>query len=137
MTSKQKESLIVKARKALKNPYPKDADTVYAAAVLTKKGNIYSASQYFSDTYSLTLHSEQCALSHAAAHGEGEIVAICITSNEKLEKGQFTYPCHMCKQVLYESSRRSKIKMEILLVNSFDEKQSLTIDDMISHPWPA
>ncbi|MBI3984975.1 MAG: cytidine deaminase [Candidatus Levybacteria bacterium] len=136
MTPVQKESLIEEAKKALKNPYPKDADTIYAAAVLTKKGNIYSAAQYFSDTYSLTLHSEQCALSHAAAHGEGEITAICITSNEKLEKGQFTYPCHMCKQLLYESSRRSKIKMEILLVNSFGEEENLTIDDMISHAWP-
>lgn len=136
MTTKQKERLIKETRKALKNPYPKTADTVYAAAVLTKEGNIYSGAQYFSDTYSLTLHGEQCALSHAAAHGEGEIVAICITSNEKLEKGQFTYPCHMCKQLLYESSRRSKIPMEILLINSFGEEQSLSIDDMISHPWP-
>jgi len=42
----------------------------------------------------------------------------------------------MCKQLLYESSRRSGIKMEILLVNSFDEEQNLSLDDIISHPWP-
>ncbi len=136
MTTKQKEKLIKETRKALKNPYPKNTETVYGAAVLTKRGNIYSAAQYFSDTYSLTLHGEQSVLAHAAAHGEGEIVSICITSNEKLEKGQFTYPCHMCKQLLYESSRRSGIKMEILLVNSFDEEQNLSLDDIISHPWP-
>ena len=136
MTAKQKENLIEEAKKALKNPYPKDAETVYAAAVLTKKGNIYSAAQYFSDTYSLTLHGEQSVLAHAAAHGEGEIVAIAITSNEKLEKGEFTYPCHMCKHLLYESSRRSGIKMEIILFNSYSEEQKLTLDDVISHPWP-
>jgi len=45
MTKQQKEDLIFEARKALKNPYPKDAKVVYAAAVLTKKGNIYSAAQ--------------------------------------------------------------------------------------------
>ena len=68
MTTEQKDNLLFEARKALKNPYPQDATTVYATAVLMKKGNIYSAAQYFSDTYSLTLHSEQCALVHAAVH---------------------------------------------------------------------
>ena len=136
MNSVQKKELIKAAKEALKNPYPKDAQTVYAAAVLTRKGNIYSAAQYFSDTYSLTLHGEQAVLSHAAAHGEGEIVAIAITSNEKLPKGEFTYPCHMCKQLLYESSKRSKISMEILLFNSFGEEQLLDINSMTSYPWP-
>ena len=136
MTKQQKENLILEAGRALKNPYPKDAKVVYAAAVLTKKGNIYSAAQYFSDTYSLTLHSEQCALVHAAVHGEGEIVAIISTSNEKNEKGEFTYPCHMCKQLLYESQRRSNIPMEVLLLNTHGEIQELMLNDMISHPWP-
>lgn len=136
MNKPQKQKLIKAAKEALKNPYPKGAETVYSAAVLTKKGNIYSAAQYFSDTYSLTLHGEQAALSHAAAHGEGDIVVIAITSNENLQKGEFTYPCHMCKQLLYESSKRSKINMEILIFNSFGEEQSTDINSMINYPWP-
>lgn len=136
MTKQQKDNLILEARKALKNPYPKDLKVVYAAAVLTKKGNIYSAAQYFSDTYSLTLHSEQCSLVHAAVHGEREIVAIASTSNENNEKGEFTYPCNMCKQLLYESQRRSKVPMEVLLINNHGEIQELKLDDMISHNWP-
>lgn len=132
----EKEKLIAEAIKALKNPYPIGAETVYASAVLTKKGNIYSAAQYFSDTYSLTLHGEQCSLVHAAVHGEGEIVAMVITSTEKLPKGEFCYPCHMCKQLMYESSRRSKIPMEIILVNSYGEIEELNLDEMISFPWP-
>lgn len=136
VTATEKENLISEAQKALKNPYPLGAETVYAAAVLTKKGNIYSAAQYFSDTYSLTLHGEQSALAHAAAHGEGEILAMAITSNEKLLKGEFSYPCHMCKQLMWESSRRSKIPMEIILVNSFGEVKEVMLDEMISFPWP-
>jgi cytidine deaminase len=136
MNQDQKANLIKAAKETLENPYPKDAQTVYSASVLTKNGNIYSAAQYFSDTYSLTLHAEQAVLSHAAAHGEGEIVAIAITSNEKLEKQEFTYPCHMCKQLLYESSRRSKINMEILIFNSFGEEQVVDINSMINYPWP-
>jgi len=136
MTQEQKDNLLLEAKKALKNPYPKDAKVIYAAAVLTKKGNIYSAAQYFSDTYSLTLHGEQCALVHAAVHGEGEIVAIASTSNEDNAKGEFTYPCHMCKQLLYESQRRSKVPMEVIFLNSHGEIQELKLDNMISHLWP-
>ena len=121
----------------MKHAYPKNLETVYAAAVLTKSGNVYAAAQYFSDTYSLTLHGEQCALVHAAAHGEGEIVAMAISSNEKLEKGQFCYPCHMCKQLLYESQRRSKLPMTILLLNQSGEEKELMLDEMLgSFLWP-
>jgi len=82
----EREKLIQEAKKALANPYPKDNPMAYSAAVLTKKGNIYSSAQYFSDTFSLTLHGEQCALVHAAAHGEGDIVAMAITSTEEIKK---------------------------------------------------
>ena len=86
LTDSEKNKLKTALAEAMKNSYPKDAPTVYAAAVLTKSGNVYAAAQYFSDTYSLTLHGEQCALVHAAAHGEGEIVAI--SGLERLEDGK-------------------------------------------------
>ena len=136
ISPQQKEKLIEEAKKALKNPYPKDAKTVYSAAVLTKAGNIYSSAQYFSDTYSLTLHAEQAALAHAAAHGEGEILAVAITSNEKLKKGEFSYCCHMCKQLLYESQRRSGILMTLIFFNQHGDVQELKLNNMISFPWP-
>ena len=136
ITSTQKESLIEEAKKALNNPYPKDTKTVYTAAVLTTKGNIYSSAQYFSDTYSLTLHAEQSALAHAAAHGEGEIVAVAITSNEQLKKGEFCYSCHMCKQLFYESQRRSGVPMTLFFFNQNGDVQELKLDDMVSYPWP-
>lgn len=70
LTDAEKKKLKSAVVEAMNNSYPKGAATVYAAAVLTKSGNVYAAAQYFSDTYSLTLHGEQCALVHAAAHGE-------------------------------------------------------------------
>lgn len=135
--NEQKKKLIEEVRKALKNPYPKDTKNVYAAAVLTDKGNIYSSAQYFSDTLSLTLHCEQSALAHAASHGEGNIVAIITTTNMKLKKSEFAWSCNMCKQLLYESQRRSKIPMTVMSVNNHDEIKELKLDDMISYPWPV
>jgi len=136
ITAEQKVKLIEEAKKALKNPYPKNTKTVYSAAVITMAGNIYSSAQYFSDTYSLTLHAEQSALAHAAAHGEGAILAIAITSNEKLNKGEFCYSCHMCKQLFYESQRRSGIPMALIFFNNNGDIEELKLDDMISYSWP-
>lgn len=134
MDEKQKQALKSAATEALKYPYPLDAKTVYAAAVLTKQGNIFASAQYFSDTYSLTLHAEQAALAHAAAHGEGEIMAIAITSNEP--EGQWSYPCHMCKQLLWESQRRSKIPMKVIVFNQPGYEETIDLDQMIQFPWP-
>lgn len=136
VTDEKKQELVKNALEALKNPTTKDSPTVYAAAVLTENGNIYPGISYFSDTHSLTLHGEQAALSHAASHGEGKIVVLAVSSTEKLEKGEFTNPCHMCKQLLYESQRRSKIPMLIILTNPHGETKEIQLDDMVSYPWP-
>jgi cytidine deaminase len=137
ITAEQKEKLITEAVKALDNRYPKDTPFAYAAAVLTNTGDIYSASNYGSKTASLTLHAEQSALAHAAAHGHGSIVAIAVASTEELAPGEFTPPCHMCKQLLWESHLNSKLPMLIILANQHHETQEIDLQEMISFPWPA
>ncbi len=134
MTFSQKTKLLQLATAALQNPYPKDTKNIFTAAVLTKKGNIYASAQYFSDTYSLTLHAEQAALAHAAAHGEGDIVAIAITSNQP--KREWAYSCHMCKQLLWESRLRSGIPMTLIFFDQFGKTEQLNLDDIINYPWP-
>jgi cytidine deaminase len=134
MNNGQKE-LMQAASEALKRPYPLDAKQVFAAAVFTKKGNIYASAQYFSDTYSLTLHAEQVALAHAAAHGEGEIVAIACTSNEP--KGVWSYPCHMCKQLMWESQLRSGIEMKVINFDQYGKVEELLLSEMMKYAWPT
>lgn len=136
-----KKRLIQAAVEGMRNAFTgtnKPDDIRFGAAVLTKKGNVYSSGQYYSDTYSLTLHAEQAALAHAAAHGEYTIVAIFITYNKAASLGEDTiYPCHMCKQLLWENYLRSKQNTEIIMV---DEKgkilEKLKLLDIINYPWP-
>jgi cytidine deaminase len=132
----QKKELFQSAKDALLNCYPKNSGVGYAAAVLTQAGNIYGAGSYGSFTASLTLHGEQSALAHAAAHGEGDIVAIAVASTEELLRGEFTAPCHMCKQLLWESRLRSKIPLLVILTNNFEETKEFMIDEAMSYPWP-
>ena len=133
----KKGELIHTVLETLENDYAKKNNGHYSAAVLTKQGNIYSGISYFSDTYSLTLHGEQAALSHAASHGEGAIVAIAVASKEAKHSAEFTNPCHMCKQLLYESSKRSGDPILVILVNSDGKTKEIPLEDMISYPWPA
>lgn len=136
----QEKKLIQAALVGIKNAFTgtnKPDDFRIGAAALTKKGNIYSSGHYYSDTYSLTLHAEQAVLAHAAAHGEYEILAIAITGNVPDGADDSIYPCHMCKQLLWESYLRSKENTEIILL---DEKgkilERLKLLDMINYPWP-
>ncbi len=137
ITDTQKSTLIEEAKKALDNRYPKDAPFAYAAAVLTADGNVYSSSNYGSKTASLTLHAEHSVLAHAASHGEGSIVAIAVASTEDLPPGEFTPPCHMCKQLLWESYLNSKTPMLIILSNQHGETKEIPLEDMMSFPRPA
>lgn len=135
------KKLIEEAIQGMKNAFTgtnKPGDTRFGAAVLTKKGNIYSSGQYYSDTYSLTLHGEQAALAHAAAHGEYDIVAIAITGNQPVGPKESIYPCHMCKQLLWESCIRSKQNTLLILLDSKGNiLEKLNLLDIINYPWPA
>lgn len=141
ITKQQEKKLIQAAKEGIRNAFTgtnKKDGFRFGAAVLTKKGNIYSSGQYYSDTYSLTLHAEQAALAHAAAHGEYAIVAILITYNKAASLGEDTiYPCHMCKQLLWESYLRSKQNTEIIMVNEKGKiLEKLKLLDIINYSWP-
>jgi len=60
MSPELEQHLIQSAVEGMNNAYTgtnKPDDVRFGAAVLTDKGNIYASGQYFSDTYSLTLHA--------------------------------------------------------------------------------
>lgn len=116
------QKLIQAADEALVNTYPKSSEG-FSVAVMTKKGNIYTGVSYLSDTYTLTMHSEATALAHAAIHGEKAIVAI-------------TGPnCHICKQLIYESSLRSGIDV-VVIIEEKDKIKQVPISELMPYPWP-
>ena len=122
LTDDECKKLIKLSDEAMKNTYPKSSDG-YAVALMTKAGNIYIGVSYKSDTATLTMHSEATALAHAAIHGEKDIIAI-------------TGPnCHICKQLIYESSLRSGIDVVVIIEEDNQIKQ-VPISKMMPYPWP-
>lgn len=122
LTTEQCNELLERADKALVNTYP-ESNSGYAVALLTKAGNIYEGVSYKSDTYTLTMHSEATALANAAIHGEKDILAI-------------TGPnCHICKQLIYESSLNSGIDVLVIIKEGKEIKQ-IPISELMPYPWP-
>jgi len=122
LTDEECRELLRAGDEALVNTYPESGEG-YAVALMTKAGNVYTGVSYKSDTYTLTMHSEATALAHGAIHGEKEVVAI-------------TGPnCHICKQLIYESSLRSGIDVVVVMEESGTIKQ-IPISAMMPYPWP-
>jgi len=109
----------------------------YGAAVLTTNGNIYASGQYRAETRQISIHAEQAALIHAAAHGEHSIRAIAIISDEDPTGDSFTNPCGICKQALYESSLVSGIPMQVVLAKLAGQYEVKPLEEFIVFPWPA
>jgi len=122
LTDSECQKMFEKAKGAMKFAYPKPNEG-FAVALMTAQGNIYTGASYNSDTHNTTMHSEAVALARAAQHGETEVVAI-------------TGPnCHNCKQLIWESSIRSKIDTVILIEEDGKIKQ-VPISEMMPYPWP-
>ena len=122
LTDEECRSMLKAGDEAMVHTYPKSNEG-YAVALMTKAGNIYAGVSYKSDTETLTMHSEATALAHAAIHGEKDIVAI-------------TGPnCHICKQLIYESSLRSGIDVVVVMEEGGAIKQ-IPISEMMPYPWP-
>lgn len=122
LSEEECRKLMEMADESMKNTFPKSNDG-FAAALMTKSGNIYAGVSYKSDTETLTMHSEAAVLAHAAIHGEKDIVAI-------------TGPnCHCCKQLIWESSLRSNIDTVIVFEEGGEIKQ-IPISKLMSYPWP-
>ena len=116
------EKLFLSIKEASLHYYPQDKLGA-SAALMTESGQIYQGVSYFSNTHTLTMHAEASALTHAAIHGETKIVAVSGPN------------CHICKQLIYESSMRSKIDT-VIVMREGDKFVQVPISEMMPYPWP-
>ena len=107
---------------ALQFTFP-EPNSGFAVALLTDKGTVITGASYKSDTHNTTMQSEAVALARAAQQGETRIVAI-------------TGPnCHNCKQLVWESSIRSKIDTIVIIQEEGNIKQ-IPISELMPYAWP-
>lgn len=92
------KKLIREARSALKVAIAPYSGFRVGAAIITKKGNIYSGCNIENPSLMLSICAEKVALTKALSEGERSFNAITIVS----DKGQYCYPCGSCRQILWE-----------------------------------
>ena len=113
---------------------PKDLGAKYGAAVLSINNEIYYGFNIFSSTHSLSLHAEQCAIVNAKINNDYLIKAIAISSDDA---STLPLPCGICRQLLYENSRYSKIDILVIICNTSHVKKTYYLSELLPFPWPS
>lgn len=125
----QRETLLAKARDAMKNAYCSYSKFSVGAALLARDGRVYTGCNVENASYSLTADAERVALFKAVSEGSKDFVAMAITSSS----GKPAFPCGACRQVISEFSPDMTLyidhdslperKLLELLPSPFDESQ--------------
>ncbi|MEL9990711.1 MAG: cytidine deaminase [Thermoproteus sp.] len=101
------ESLIEKAREALKNAYAPYSKFRVGAAVLTKSGKIYTGANVENASYGLTVCAERVAVFKAVSEGDRDIEAVAVV----VESEEPVAPCGACRQVIAEFNPNALVIM--------------------------
>jgi len=111
-----KLTLINYAKEAMKNSYSPYSKFAVGSALLTKSGKVYLGCNIENASYGATNCAERTALFKAVSEGEREFEMLAVVSSSH----EYTYPCGICRQVLFEFMPKG----EIIL---YDEKEIKTI----------
>lgn len=87
-----------KAAQARKHSFSPYSNFRVGAALLTKKGKVYTGCNVEISSFALTICAERVALFKAYSEGERSFKAIAVATDED----GFTSPCGACRQVIMD-----------------------------------
>jgi cytidine deaminase len=96
--SMENKKLIQEAKKARGNAYAPYSKFKVGAALLTKKGKVYTGANVENSSYGLSMCAERVALFGAVSSGEKEFSKLVIVADTKKP----ITPCGACRQILLE-----------------------------------
>ncbi len=102
MDHKLAEEMIELAIEQLKYAYTPYSGFKVGAALLTKRGKLYTGCNIENAAYSPTNCAERTAFFKAVSEGEREFSAICIVGGKDGVLTEYTAPCGVCRQVMME-----------------------------------
>ncbi|OUL28510.1 cytidine deaminase [Nostoc sp. 106C] len=101
LSNEERNLLLQAAQEARKQAYVPYSNFRIGAAILTRKGNIFTGCNIENASYSLTICAERVAVSAAIAQEGSDnftINAIAVVTDRKI----FCSPCGACRQVILE-----------------------------------
>ena len=112
----KKEDLRQAAIEASKKAYAPYSKYKVGAALLTKKGNVFTGCNVENSSYGLTNCAERTAVFKAVSEGETEFKEIVIY----VDSAKLPTPCGACRQVLSEFSS----DLKVTIISKTEEKQT-------------
>ena len=98
-----KQTLIEKAKEAMKSAYAPYSKFKVGAALLCDDGSIYTGCNIENASFSPTACAERVAIFKAVSEGKREFSAIAVCGGKDgVLTEKFCYPCGVCRQVLSE-----------------------------------
>ncbi len=97
-----KQELINKAKEAMGNAYAPYSNFKVGAALLTKKGKIYTGCNIENASYTPTVCAERVAVFKAVADGERDFYMLAVAGGKDGIITDGAFPCGVCRQVLSE-----------------------------------
>lgn len=127
----RKEELIGNAMAAMKNAYSPYSEFCVGAALLTKKGKVYTGCNIENSSYSATNCAERTAFFSAIKNGERQFSAIAVVGGKKGRVEDYCFPCGVCRQVMSEFCDKD---FKIYLYNGV-EIRTYTLDELFPNTF--
>jgi cytidine deaminase len=125
MARTNKSSLVLAAAKARERAVAPYSKFKVGAALLTKRGEIFTGANVESASYGLTCCAERVALFHALTSGQRDFVAVAVVA--RAPGGPM--PCGACRQLLAEYAPDAKVwvadSMKLMFIKEFSVKKLL------------
>lgn len=119
ITDKELCNIAMKARESAYAPY---SGFRVGAALLCDDGTVFTGCNIENASFGATICAERCAVSKAISEGYKGFTKIAVMGSH----GDFTMPCGICRQVLYEF-----MKEGTLIVANGEEIKEYKISDLI------
>lgn len=104
----ENNKLIQKAKEAMQYAYAPYSNFMVGAAVLSKGGKVFTGCNIENAAYGATNCAERTAIFKAVSEGVRELEKIAIVSSNE----EYTFPCGICRQVLWEFMPNGQIIVE-------------------------
>lgn len=120
------EDLIDRALEAKKKAYVPYSEFHVGAAVLMDDGSVYTGCNIENASYTPSICAERTAIFKAVSEGKTHIKKIAVVGD-----ADPTYPCGVCRQVIREFGKNSKI----IIANSKDDYKVCDLEELLPHSF--
>lgn len=123
----QYRKLISAAKAAKRRSYSPYSRFRVGAALLTRKGKIYTGCNIENSSFGLTICAERTAIFKAVSEGENKFVAVAVVSDDQ----DFTPPCGACRQVFMDLAST----IDFIMTDGKGHHKVIKLDELLPYPF--